>query len=391
MIKRAYRALRERHLETFLSGYLDDAGQRANAPRTAPKVDGVRHLLVAVCDHYEPLWNKADPTQGALRVQAWREGYPRLASQYRDADGKHPRHSFFFPGEEYRPEFLEPLAELARDGFGEVEIHLHHDGDTAETLEAQLQDTIAKFTSHGHLSRAPDGSARYAFIHGNWALANGRPDGKWCGVDAEVPLLFKTGCYADFTFPAAPDPSQPNIVNRIYWPTGNLHAKRCYESGERARVGKVMKDRLLLVQGPLAFSRRRKSLSVWIENAALTAVNPATSARAKTWVTRNIHVEGRPEWVFVKLHTHGAPDAQAASLLGDGGHALHRVLTTEYNDGEKWMLHYVTAREMFNIAIAAMEGKTGNPNLYRDHVIGPPPAAKVANVTNENRAEPHAP
>jgi hypothetical protein len=372
----ALRALRERHLETFLGGYLADEGRRVLASRLAPKVDGVRHLLVAVCDHHEPLWNKADDRHGEARIRAWREGYPKLAGRYRDSDGRPPRHSFFFPGEEYRPAFLEPLAELARAGLGEVEIHLHHDGDTAETLEVRLRETIANFTRHGHLSRDPDGRPRYAFIHGNWALANARPDGRMCGVDEELPLLFKTGCYADFTFPAAPDPSQPNIVNRIYWPTGDLNAKRCYESGTRGRVGEVMTDRLLILQGPLAFSRRpRRPLSVRIENSALTANDPASSARAKTWTSRNIHIEGRPEWVFVKLHTHGAPDQQAASLLGDGGNELHRVLTTEYNDGRRWRLHYVTAREMFNIAIAAMHGKFGDPNDYRDHVIPRPPAA----------------
>jgi hypothetical protein len=372
----ALRALRDRHLETFLGGYLVDEGRRALARRMQGPVDGVRHLLVALCDHHEPLWNKADERHGAERIRVWREGYPRLTADYRDADGRPPRHSFFFPGEEYRPQFLEPLAELARAGLGEVEIHLHHDGDTAETLEAQLRETIANFTRHGHLARDRDGRARYAFIHGNWALANARPDGRWCGVDEEVPLLFRTGCYADFTFPAAPDLSQPNIVNRIYWPTGDLSAKRCYESGTPARVGQVMTDRLLLLQGPLALSRRPgRRLSLRIENSALTANDPPSAARAKTWVSRNIHVEGRPEWVFVKLHTHGAPDKQAASLLGDGGHALHRILTTEYNDGRRWRLHYVTAREMFNIAIAAMDGKSGDPGQYRDHVLPPPPAA----------------
>jgi hypothetical protein len=371
----ALRAIRERHLETFLRGYLVDEGRRVLA-RMRPEVEGARHLLVAVCDHYEPLSNDADDRHGAERVRVWREGYPRLAAPFRDADGRPPRHSFFFPGEEYRPQFLEPLAELAREGLGEVEVHLHHDGDTAATLEAQLRETLSNLSSHGHLSRDHDGRIRYAFIHGNWALANGRPDGRWCGVDEELPLLHRTGCYADFTFPAAPDPSQPNIVNRIYWPTGDLSAKRCYESGTRARVGEVMTDRVLLLQGPLALSRRPGRLSIRLENAALTANDPASSARAKTWVSRNIHVEGRPEWVFVKLHTHGAPDRQAASLLGEGGRELHRVLTTEYNDGRRWQLHYVTAREMYNIAVAAMEGKTGDPNAFRDHVLPPPPAAR---------------
>ncbi len=371
------RALREKYLETFLGGYLLDEGRRVLAQRVRPRASGVRHLLVALCDHHEPLWNDADDRQGEARIRVWREGYPRLAASYRDSEGRAPRHSFFFPGEQYRPQFLEPLAELAREGLGEVEIHLHHHDDTAETLEAQLRETIANFTQHGHLARDPDGRPRYAFIHGNWALANARADGKWCGVDEEVPLLFRTGCYADFTFPAAPDASQPNIVNRIYWPTGDLSAKRCYESGKRARVGEVMTDRLLMIEGPLAFSRRPgRPLSLRIENSALTANDPPSSARAKTWVSRDIHVEGRPEWVFVKLHTHGSPDRQAASLLGDGGHELHRVLTTEYNDGRRFRLHYVTAREMFNIAIAAMEGKTGDPGAYRDHVLPPPPAAR---------------
>ncbi|HEX3596602.1 MAG TPA: hypothetical protein VGL81_31425 [Polyangiaceae bacterium] len=372
----ALRALRGRHLETFLGGYLLDEGRRWLDRRRYGRVESLRHLLVAVCDHYEPLWGNADERRGAERVRAWREGYPRLAARYRDAEGKPPQHSFFFPGEEYRPQFLEPLAELTRAGLGEVEIHLHHDGDTAETLEAQLRETIANFTRHGHLARDRVGTPRYAFIHGNWALANARADGRWCGVDEELPLLFRTGCYADFTFPAAPDESQPNIVNRIYWPTGELTAKRCYESGTRARVGAVMTDRLLMLQGPLAFARRPgRPMAIRIENSALTANDPASSARARTWVSRDIHVEGRPEWVFVKLHTHGAPDLQAASLLGEGGHELHRVLTTEYNDGQRWKLHYVTAREMFNIAIAAMDGRDGDPSAYRNHVLPPPPAA----------------
>jgi hypothetical protein len=55
---------------------------------------------------------------------------------------------------------------------------------------------------------------------------------------------------------------------------------------------------------------------------------------------------------------------------------MHRALTGLYNDGKSWVLHYVTAREMFNIAMAAMEGKSGNPAEYRDYVLSPPPAAR---------------
>jgi hypothetical protein len=93
-------------------------------------------------------------------------------------------------------------------------------------------------------------------------------------------------------------------------------------------------------------------------------------------VQQHIHIEGRPEWVFVKVHTHGAPEIEAASLLGDGGRQLHRALRGLCNERDRYVLHYVSAREMFNIAIACMEGRTGDPGQYRNHVLPPPPAAK---------------
>jgi hypothetical protein len=362
--------LRKKNLHTWLPGWARHLARRALAPRS----DGQRHLLFAFCDHYEPLWGNVDAGVGAARVQAWAHRYPSLARGFTDADGRHPRHTFFFPGEQYRPEFLEPLAQLARAGFGEVELHLHHDGDTAARLRADIARYLAAYAQHGHLARDADGRLRYGFIHGNWCLANARRDRRWCGVDEELPLLFETGCFADYTFPSAPDECQPNIVNQIYWPVGELARSRAYDSGARARVGEVRGDRILMIEGPLALARRPGSLRLRIENAAITADDPATPARVRTWAEQAIHVAGRPEWIFVKVHTHGAPEAQAASLLGDGGRALHGALA-ELSDGAGFALHYVTAREMYNVAVAAMDGRRGDPNDYRDYRLPPPPAA----------------
>jgi hypothetical protein len=128
-----------------------------------------------------------------------------------------------------------------------------------------------------------------------------------------------------------------------------------------------------MIQGPLALARKSGGLGVRIENGALTGADPPTAERARTWVTQGIGVRGRPEWVFVKVHTHGAPESTAASLLGDDGRRFHRALIDRYNDGRAWTLHYVTAREMYNIACAAMDGRDGDPDDYRDHVIAPPP------------------
>jgi hypothetical protein len=363
---------RDKHFGTWMEGYARHVIERQMAPR----VPGPRHLLFALCDHWEPLWNQVSEAQADARVRFWADHYPRLAGEFRDADGRHPIHSFFFPGEQYKPAWLDTLADLGRRGIGEVEVHLHHDGDTAESLRRDLLQTLARFAAHGHLSRDADGRLRYAFIHGNWCLANARADGSRCGVDAEIPLLFDTGCYADFTFPSAPDESQPNIVNQIYWPVGDIAKKRAYERGERARVGEMRRDRILMIQGPLALATRPGTIPIRIENAAITAKEPGTARRIATWVNQHIHIEGRPEWVFVKVHTHGAPELQAGSLLGDGGRSLHRALAERYNDGREWILHYVSAREMFNIAMACMEGREGNPIDYRDHVLPPPPARR---------------
>ena len=370
MLSRLTRTIAKKNLHTWARGYARHLARRALA---RGGVTGPRHVLFALCDHYEPLWGGASDEVGARRVDAWVDGYPRLADAYRDADGRPPRHTWFFPGEEYRPHFLDALATLAQGGYGEVEVHLHHDADTRDTLREKLDDTLDLLGEHGHLSRDGAGGYRWAFIHGNWSLANGRPDGRWCGVDDELTLLHEMGCYADFTFPSAPDPCQSDMVDLIYWPTGDLARRRAYDAGERARVGAGHDDRLLMITGPLALTRKG-ALGVRLENGALTGDDPPTPARVKSWVAQDICVAGRPEWVFVKVHTHGAIEGTAASLLGDGGRALHDTLTGAFA-GDAWRLHYVTAREMYNVARAAIDGKGGEPSAWFDYAVPPPPVA----------------
>lgn len=358
--------LRKKNLHQWLPDYARHVVRRARTPRAR----GDAHLLFALCDHYEPLHGHADDATGMARVDAWVQGYPAL-DEFRDANGRPPRHGFFFPGEEYRPYFLDQLGTLVKAGFGEVEVHLHHDGDTRATLTEKLTTTLNTFGQHGHLSRDKKNKFQWAFIHGNWSLANGRPDRKWCGVDDELLVLHELGCYVDLTFPSAPDPCQPDKVNQIYWPMGDLSRRRSYEHGERARVGQTYDDRLLMITGPLSLKPKR--MGIRLENGALTGDDPPTAARVKTWIDQGIHIEGRPEWVFVKVHTHGAIEKTAASLLGAGGRALHEALRAQ--TGNHFRLHYVTAREMFNVARAAMDGKVGDPSDYYDYVVAPPPIA----------------
>ena len=121
-----------RGADKWLPGYLRSLRRR---PRN---VAAPRHLVLAVCDHYEPFRGGADRETALGHVRRWADAYPRLADDFRDADGKPPQHTFFYPEEEYDGECLELLAGLTRRGYGEVEIHLHHRNDTPEGLRHKL-------------------------------------------------------------------------------------------------------------------------------------------------------------------------------------------------------------------------------------------------------------
>jgi hypothetical protein len=331
---------------------------------------GAVDILFAVVDHFEPLFGQATFETGLRRVERWVEQYPAMASQFTDADGRHPQHTFFFPIEEYRPQFLDLLAGLCHRGFGEVEVHLHHHDDTADNLRRQLNEfTGTLHARHGLLSRDESGRIRYGFIHGNWALDNSLPDGRWCGVDGELAVLRETGCYGDFTLPSAPSPAQTRTVNQIYYADCVAKSRKGHDRGVRASVGKPSPpNNLLMVQGPLALSFRRAKWGVLprLENGSLHAGHPPTLVRFADWLSCGISVAGRPEWVFVKVYTHGAPEANASMLLGPRAAAFHRELQASFNDGERHRLHYVTAREMVNIVHAAERGETADALCHRD-------------------------
>lgn len=340
------------------------------------------HVLIALCDHFEPGWTGDPKLPGAApkeicheRVVTWRRRYPAFVSDLRDSEGIPPRHTFFYPGDQYAFDLVEPLAQLVEMGLADVEVHLHHENDTRSSLEAKLRQTLEDLQAHGvvpHLQGRP----RWAFIHGNWCLANARPDGAHCGVDDELDLLHSMGCYADFTFPSAPDPTQPRIVNCIYYPEGDLRKRCAHERGEQAKVGDARPNQLLCVQGPLAVCRRQgRGLPLRIDSGAITARDPATIARFETWIAQGISIRGRPEWIFVKLSTHGASSREASNLLGQTQRTFHEGLR-DWSRRTGVRYHYVTARELFNVARAAMDGKSGDPSYFRDYVVASAPRAR---------------
>ncbi|WP_226960799.1 hypothetical protein [Thalassotalea sp. LPB0316] len=364
-----YRVLKLKHMENWLLPYIISILKRPNVKET-------KHVLFCFVDHYEPQWRNDDIEVERARVDRWCKDYREMAKQHQDADGVMPQHSFFYPEEEYRYEHLAKLSAMCHEGFGEIEIHLHHHDDTKENFIKTITD-FAHTLHHKHGALPVDphtGEIKYAFIHGNWALDNSRADGMYCGIDNEIKALADTGCYVDMTLPSSPSDTQTSTVNSIYYATGKDGQCKSHDKGVEVEVGKPQQGELMLIQGPIGINykwRNAKGIP-HIENADVRKKVPPIKSRIDHWVKSHIHVKGRPEWIFIKVHTHGTQEEDMDTLLGQPRHDMHSYLEEKYNDGTNYVLHYVSAREMYNIAKAAEAGKSGNPNQYRDFYFAKP-------------------
>ena len=360
-----------KHILIWFGSYVRDRRLRSGSMK---KIKGGKpvHIMFCMVDHFEPISEGSTREQERERMRDWLERYPALARKHRDSDGRPPQHSWFYPGENYQAEYLDGLARLCQQGFGEIELHLHHGFDTAETLRGKLEKALRDFSKHGALvTQGIPPRNVYGFIHGNMALDNSMNDPALCGVNAEITVLKDTGCYADFSMPTAPAVSQSRKVNAIYYATDDPRQPKSHDDGVDVEVGRLPGGDLLIIPGPLAFNWHSRKLGIIprIENAEIQASNPPTPARVRNWVKQHVHVKGRPEWVFVKVSCHGAEDRSREVLLGNVADQMYTKLESRYRDRPGYNLHYVTARELYNIVKAAEAGRNGDPGMYRDYVI----------------------
>ena len=343
---------------------------------------GLLHLIISLADHFEPAIvprngkARASWEEQERRLEGWCREYPAVAGDLRDSDDQPFRHTYFYPAEQYDRALIERLAEHCNGRWGEIEVHLHHGRehpDTAENTRRQLLEFRNTLVSHGCLSHM-DGNRepRYAFVHGNFALANSA-GGDFCGVDSEMQILSETGCYADLTLPSAPHFSQVAKINSLCECALPLNQRSPHRRGRDLRCGRAPMIFPLIVQGPLMINlarRRRGWPTPGIENGALTALNPPTLARLQLWKRAGITVRGRQDWVFIKLHCHGMDPRDHEAMLGTPMRQflkdlVHGVRRHEYRT------HFVTAREMVNMILAACDGREGDPGQYRDYRLRP--------------------
>ena len=325
----------------WLPAYLRDRWRRRS-------VRPAKRVWVALTDHYEPMGGKVSLAVGQARVAAWQRRWPEIAAAApRDVDGTGPCFTAFYPQEEYEPVLLDALAEMTRLGSMDVEVHLHHFNDNAVSFAAKVREFTRRLREDHGLLHEHRGRPVFGFIHGNWALDNSHPTGFGCGVKGELQVLRDLGCYADFTMPSMPSPTQSRIVNQIYWTTGDPARPRGFDKGVEATVGGGRQGDLLMITGPLGV-RWRGRLMPRLEMGELAVYDPPTPYRVQRWLDLAPRIG---DDIFVKLYGHSAREDNAGALLGakpgEGTLAPMFRWIAEAAEKRNLELHWVSAFEMF--------------------------------------------
>lgn len=368
----AYKGYRKK-IYIWFPGYLKEFLLKTSQKEST---EGLKHIIFLFVDHFEaPLGERMI---GRQRITEWVAKYPKIAKRHQDSDGICPQHTWFYACEKFDLDYkgaeeeLKAISELCRGGYGEIEFHLHHHNDTSASLKDKINRGVEIFNKFGALITAENKPQKvFGFIHGGWALDNSIK-GK-CGVNNELQVLREAGCYADFTFPAYSFISQPRKINSIYYSKDDPDKPKSYDTGFDVEVGKKPMGDLMIIEGSLTINWKdwRHIFYPKIEYGDISKQDPPTPTRVDQWIRCNIHVKGRPEWAFVKIYCHGCYDETMEVVLGKKIDEMFTYLEDKYNDGVKYRLHYVTARQAYNIIKAAENGEVGDPGKFRDYLIKP--------------------
>jgi len=327
-----------RHAELWLAPYLVDRFRHSIMPRSRPT-----RVWLTIADHFEPLRGKAPIATGLGQVHRWRQRWPEIAADApRDNAGRPPQYTFFYPQEEYHPLLLEPLAEMVHEGIADVEVHIHHDREPRDEFVRRMSTFCEELHRLHGLLRQVDGRISFGFIHGNWALANSLPGGKWCGLNDEISILRDVGCYADFTMPSGNSHSQARTLNTIYWCTGDGNRPKSYDRGIPVEIGVGRRGDLLMIVGPLGL-RYRGRIVPRMETGEIAAYDLPTRYRVQRWFDLAPQIGSD---VFIKLYAHGALESNSAAMLNGGLEELFRLVHDEARRRDM-ELFYATAWEMY--------------------------------------------
>ncbi len=337
--------------------------------------DNEKHLIFVMVDHYEHGGRRAKE-RGAKENEIWCDKFMEISDRHEDDYGNNFRYTWFYPFDHHNDKIMERLSKMAYGGYGEVELHWHLVSDSdvnRENFTAKLSEAIEWFQSYGAFITAEDSKTAFAYVAGIWDLDAGRGGTETHGITDQIQKLVDQGCYADFTFSTIGTNAQPSTVNSLYCVKDDPDEPKSYDTGQPSTVGQTVDNQLLIFQGPSALSWNGD-----IEYGAIENDPRFEPGRISKWIDANIHVHGRPEWVFVKVYSHGA-QSQDVVLAHDMDWMLASL--REECKQREIKLHFMSGREAFNVIKSAEDGKQGNPEDYRDYQVG-----KYRNMVEQTQA-----
>ncbi len=90
----------------------------------------------------------------------------------------------------------------------------------------------------------------------------------------------------------------------------------------------------------------------------------------RLWIDQHIHVEGRPDVIFIKLYAHGAQDDTMESFFKQGElDNLFTMLETFCNGNTNYKLHYTSSREMYNVVKGLEATPDADPASLLDYEL----------------------
>jgi hypothetical protein len=143
-------------------------------------------------------------------------------------------------------------------------------------------------------------------------------------------------------------------VNSIYWAVDDPKRPKSHDTGVDVGTAKQPENGLLMIQGPLAldWKKRKWGILPGLENSCLQGNQAPSISRLNRWIDAGVKVAGKPHWYFVKLYTHGVWEPNQDVLLGEPMVRFHDALERLTEHDTRFRVHYVTARQMANLALA---------------------------------------
>jgi hypothetical protein len=214
------------------------------------------------------------------------------------------------------------------------------------------------FHHHGFLRKGDDEKIAYGFSHGLSSLyEHATSKNPTSDLSDRIQILIDTGCFADFSF--LTKKTCKKIISSF---SSSVQPQNTDSTQSRASLFPkewTIKN-LLTIQDPviLKWNPQIWRIFPFFENGEISASKKFLPFRANLWLQNCIGINADVPHLFLKLHTSGGQDQNIRYLLGENGLHLLWNFMEKICTRHNFVLHYVSAWEMYRTINAICLGNT---------------------------------